>query len=69
MQNSDNFKRGTAEMLILHLLQSEDLYGYQITQAFKEYTTLPDKNIALLSDYSKLFRVSEKVRSYLEVLL
>ena len=40
-----------------------------ITQAFKEYTTLPDKNIALLSDYSKLFRVSEKVRSYLEVLL
>lgn len=40
-----------------------------ITQAFKEYAKLPDKNIALLSDYSKLFRVSGKVRSYLEVLL
>lgn len=40
-----------------------------ITQAFKEYAKLPDKNIGLLSEYSKLFRVSEKVRSYLEVLL
>ena len=40
-----------------------------ITQAFKEYAKLPDKNIVLLSEYSKLFRVSKKVRSYLEVLL
>ena len=40
-----------------------------ITQAFKEYAKLPDKNIGLLSEYSKLFRVGEKVRSYLEVLL
>ena len=35
-QQKDNFKRGTAEMLLLHLLQDEDLYGYQITRAFKE---------------------------------
>ncbi len=40
-----------------------------ITQAFKEYAKLPDRNIALLSEYSKILRVSEKVRSYLEVLL
>ena len=40
-----------------------------ITQAFKEYAKLPDKNIPLLSEYSKLLRVGEKVRSYLEVLL
>ena len=40
-----------------------------ITQAFKEYSKLSDKNVALLSDYSKLFRVSDKVRSYFEVLL
>jgi PadR family transcriptional regulator PadR len=33
-QNQDNFKRGTAEMLVLYLLQQEDLYGYQITQRF-----------------------------------
>lgn len=35
-QNQDNFKRGTAEMLVLYLLQKEDLYGYQITQSFEE---------------------------------
>ena len=40
-----------------------------ITQAFKEYAKLPDKNIPLLSEYSKILRVGEKVRSYLEVLL
>lgn len=40
-----------------------------ITQAFKEYVKLPDKNIALLSEYSKLLKVSDKVRSYLEVLI
>jgi len=35
-QNQDNFKRGTAELLVLHLLQKEDLYGYQITRTFEE---------------------------------
>jgi hypothetical protein len=30
---------------------------------------LPDKNIPLLSEYSKILRAGEKVRSYLEVLL
>lgn len=35
-QTVDNFKRGTAEMLVLYLLSKEDLYGYQITQAFAE---------------------------------
>ncbi len=35
-QNQDNFKRGTAELLVLYLLSKEDLYGYQITQAFAE---------------------------------
>lgn len=33
-QSQDNFKRGTAEMLILYLLRDEDLYGYQLTQLF-----------------------------------
>lgn len=35
-QNIDNFKRGTAELLVLYLLSKEDLYGYQITQAFAQ---------------------------------
>ncbi|MBQ6165451.1 MAG: helix-turn-helix transcriptional regulator [Clostridia bacterium] len=37
-QNKDDFKRGTAELLVLHLLLDRDLYGYQITQAFEEKT-------------------------------
>lgn len=58
MNNSDNFKRGTAEMLILHMLQEEDLYGYQITQTFKEKS---GGNYYILegSLYNILFRLSE----------
>lgn len=57
-QNIDNFKRGTAEMLVLHLLSKEDLYGYQITQAFAEksggvYTMLEG------SLYPILYRLTE----------
>ena len=29
-QSQDNFKRGTAEMLVLYLLNQEDMYAYQI---------------------------------------
>ena len=29
-QAQDNFKRGTAEMLVLYLLNQEDMYAYQI---------------------------------------
>ena len=63
--SQDNRERTLCDIL----KKSNQIDIQLITQAFKEYTTLPDKNIALLSDYSKLFRVSEKVRSYLEVLL
>ncbi len=34
--NQDDFKRGTAEFLILYLLQKEEMYGYQITQTMAE---------------------------------
>ncbi|MCM1115129.1 MAG: PadR family transcriptional regulator [Clostridium sp.] len=57
-QNQDNFKRGTAEMLVLYLLSKEDLYGYQITQAFSKksngvYTMLEG------SLYPILYRLTE----------
>ena len=57
-QTVDNFKRGTAEMLVLYLLSKEDLYGYQITQAFAEksdgvYTMLEG------SLYPILYRLTE----------
>lgn len=40
-----------------------------ITEAFKRYAVRRDKNIPLLSEYAKKFRVEEKVRRYLEVLI
>ena len=40
-----------------------------ISEAFKKYVTLGNKNIPLLSEYAKQMRVEKRVRSYLEVLL
>ena len=40
-----------------------------VTEAFKRYISRNDKNIPLLSEYSKKFRTEEKVRRYLEVLI
>ena len=61
-QNQDNFKRGTAEMLVLHLLQKEDLYGYQ-EKSMGVYTMLEGSlypilyrltEMGCISDYEKL---------------
>ncbi len=57
-QNQDNFKRGTAELLVLYLLGKEDLYGYQIVKSFAEksngvYTMLEG------SLYPVLYRLSD----------
>ena len=40
-----------------------------VTEAFKRYTSGNSKNIPLLSEYAKTFKVDDKLRSYLEVLL
>ncbi|MBQ8209510.1 MAG: helix-turn-helix transcriptional regulator [Clostridia bacterium] len=77
-QQQDNFKRGTAEMLILHLLQEEDLYGYQITRAFKDKSngvyTMGEAALYLvlyrlvelgyITDYEKLVGARRKRRYY-----
>ena len=39
------------------------------TTALKEYAKSKDKNIPVLMDYAKKLRVSDKLRTYLEVLL
>lgn len=31
-QSQDAFKRGSAELVVLHLLRRDDMYGYQIVQ-------------------------------------
>lgn len=40
-----------------------------VSEAFKQYAKLKEKNIPLLSSYAERLNVKEKVRSYLEVLL
>lgn len=40
-----------------------------VSEAFKRYVVLGNKNIPLLSEYAKQMRVEKRVRSYLEVLL
>lgn len=40
-----------------------------ISDAFKCYLSKKEKNIPLLSKYARMFRVEERVRRYLEVLL
>ena len=40
-----------------------------IAEAFKRYATKPNKNIPKLSEYARILRVEEKVRTYLEVLI
>lgn len=40
-----------------------------VTEAFKRYANRTDKNIPVLSEYAKILKVEEKIRSYLEVLL
>lgn len=40
-----------------------------VSESFKRYAARKSKNIPLLSEYAKVFKVGKKLRSYLEVLL
>ncbi len=40
-----------------------------VAEAFKRYANRSDKNIPLLSEYAKQFKVEKRLRAYLEVLL
>lgn len=40
-----------------------------ITDAFKRYTRLLQKDIPLLSEYAKQFQVDKKLQPYLDILL
>lgn len=56
---SENLKKGTSELLILHLLNKEDMYGYQIAQELKirseEQFVMPEGSL-----YPTLYRLIEK---------
>lgn len=36
MLNTDNFKRGTVDLVILSVLRGKDMYGYEIVKAIEE---------------------------------
>jgi hypothetical protein len=40
-----------------------------VSEAFKRYAKSTNKNIPILSEYAKIFRVEKRLRTYLEVLI
>ncbi|MCH5323968.1 MAG: PadR family transcriptional regulator [Eubacterium sp.] len=55
----ENFKRGSLEMLILHLLLDEEMYGYQLTQEISIRSNGTFK-ITEGSMYPTLYRLVDK---------
>lgn len=59
MKIQENFKRGMTELLILHLLKQEDMYGYQMTQELEKRS----EGMFILKEgtmYPSLYRLIEK---------
>lgn len=57
------------ERTLCDILKKRNQKDIQIvTDAFKSYAKQNDKNIPKLSEYAKLLKVEDKLRSYLEVL-
>ena len=68
---SGNTVRGySVERTLCEILQQKNHTDIQIiTEAFKRYIKRTERNISLLSEFAKLLKVEDKVKSYLEVLL
>lgn len=76
MSNTDNFKRGTVELVVLSVLSRKDMYGYEIVKAVNEESegrfTLPLGTLypvfyrfsesGYISDYDKV--VNKRLRKY-----
>ena len=59
-----------AERTLCDILRVHNQVDIQlVSEAFKRYTSKKDRNIPLLSEYAKILKVENKLRSYLEVLL
>ena len=59
MSNKNLFKKGSIELLVLSLLNNEDYYGYQITQAIDQLSGGVIK-VTEGSLYPTLYKLSEK---------
>ncbi len=79
MSNTDNFKRGTVELVVLSVLSRKDMYGYEIVKAVDEESegrfTLPLGTLypifyrfsenGFISDYDKV--VHKRLRKYYHI--
>lgn len=58
------------ERTLCEILKPRSMTDIQvITFAYKEYVKRPERNLPLLMQYAKIFKVENKVRSYIEVLI
>jgi PadR family transcriptional regulator PadR len=58
MNQRSNFKKGSVEMLLLHILSCGDCYGYQLTQLIREHS----KEIIVIPEgsmYPTLYKLLE----------
>lgn len=63
-------KAYSVERTLCDILRPHSRVDIQVvTEAFKRYANKTDRNIPVLSEYSKKLKVEKKLRSYLEVLL
>ena len=75
----ENFRRATAELIILHLLLEEDLYGYQVVQKISDCSyglyTLPEGTLypimyrliskGLVCEYNRM--INKRMRKYYHI--
>ena len=54
----DNLKRGTIEMILLHLLEQEDKYGYQLSQDLEKQSE-GDYQLNEATMYPTLYRLKK----------
>ena len=59
----DNLKRGTIEMILLHLLEQEDKYGYQLSQDLEKQSE-GDYQLNEALDERKVQVVGKRFRVY-----
>ena len=68
--HGNDIKTFNLERTICDVLRSRNQIDVQfVNEALKKYVTHKDRNIDLLYDYARQFRIQKIVREYIEVLL
>ena len=58
-EKKSNFRRGSVELMVLHLLSQRDFYGYELTQSMKQLSN-GYLNIPVGSLYPSLYKLIEE---------